>query len=309
VVLVAVAAALAAACLFAGAAVLQQLASRRTVAREPDRLTGYLPVVRVVTKLLHEPLWLLGWGVNLLGFLVQAGALHLGSVALVQPVLTTQLLFALSFTALVTHRSPSGRDWLAVAALCAGVVVFLSVRGAAPLGDGGSRGSVLGVLTVAAVAVLATVVLARGREPVAHAAVLGVGAGICFAVSAVLMTLTTADLLERGVAATATDWPGYALAVSTALGLLLGQQAYAVGSLPVAVAAMAVTNPVVSYVLGILAFDVAVPGGWGAGAAVLASGLLLAAGATGLASSPTITHDAAQRPAQLAALRPCEDCG
>src|SRR4051794_7003934 len=77
-------------CLSAGAGVLQRLPRGRAGAGAPDGLTGSLPGGGVVTKLLHEPLWLLGWGVNLLGFLVQAGALHLGSVALVQPVLTTQ---------------------------------------------------------------------------------------------------------------------------------------------------------------------------------------------------------------------------
>jgi len=173
VIVVAVVAALVAACFFAGAAVLQQLASRRAAVLATRRGAGavaeYLPVVGGVPTLLRQPLWLLGWAINLLGFLAQAGALHVGSVALVQPLITTQLLFTLAFTALVTRRSPLARDWLAVAAMCAGVVVFLSVRGGAPLGSGADRGAVLGVLAVAAVAVLATVVLARGRDATASA--------------------------------------------------------------------------------------------------------------------------------------------
>ena len=117
-----------------------------------------------------------------------------------------------------------------------------------------------------------------------------VGAGICFAMSAVFITLTTDSLLHRGVAATATDWVGYALAVSTLAGLLLGQDAFAAGSLPTAVAAMTITNPIASYLAGVFAFDVRPPTSPGALAGVAAAGALIAGGVIVLAHSPTV-HD------------------
>jgi drug/metabolite transporter (DMT)-like permease len=287
-----------AAFLFALSATLQQRASRQVVAdgghraaESHGRVTSYLPVLLLVRRLLNQPLWLLGWVTNLLGFLIQALALHLGSVALVQPLLTTQLLFTLPLFALLTRQRPLARDWLAVASMCAGVVVFLSVRGAAPTDGAAHRPLVLVALAFSAIAVVLTIALAQGREPTVHAAIIGVGAGICFAVSAVFIKLTTTDLIDRGVLATALDWPGYALALSTIAGLLLGQQAYAAGSLPVAVAAMSVTNPLISYLIGILAFHVRPPTGPGTLAAVAASGLLLFLGAVGLAHSPAIRHD------------------
>jgi drug/metabolite transporter (DMT)-like permease len=294
-------AALRAALLFATSATFQQHASRTVVAdgshrpgEHHGRLTRALPVLLLVRRLLHQPIWLVGWGTNLLGFLTQALALHLGSVALVQPLLTTQLLFTLPLTSLWSRHRPLGRDWLAVASMCAGVVVFLSVRGAAPTDGAAQRSAVLLAIALSAVAVLVTVLLAQGREPTVHAAVIGVGAGTCFAVSAVLIKLTTTDLVDRGVLATALDWPGYTLAVSTAAGLLLGQQAYAAGSLPVAIAAMSTTNPLVSYLIGIMAFHVHPPTGAGALAAVAASGLLLFLGAVGLAHSPAIRKDVSE---------------
>jgi hypothetical protein len=81
------------------------------------------------------------------------------------------------------------------------------------------------------------------------------------------------------------------VAVATTLGVLLAQQAYAAGSLAVAVAAMTVTNPIVSYLLGLLTFDVPPPTGVGTLAAVVVSLLLLALGAVGLAHSPTVRRD------------------
>jgi len=296
-----------AAFLFAASAVLQQRASRRAIAERHDRgsrsrLTRYLPVLLLVRRLLGHPLWLLGWLTNLLGFLAQALALHFGSVALVQPLLITQLLFTLALVSLGSRRKPLTRDWLSVLSMCAGVVIFLSVRGAAPVEGAAERSEVLLALTAAAVAVFAIVVFAQGREPTVHAATIGAAAGICFAVSAVLIKLTTTDLLVNGVLATALDWPGYALAISTAIGLLLGQQAYAAASLAVAVAAMSVTNPLVSYLIGVLAFHVHVPTDAGTLAAVAASLLLLFLGAVGLAHSPAIRHDVT--PAALEVSRP-----
>ncbi|NYJ07143.1 DMT family transporter [Petropleomorpha daqingensis] len=287
-----------AAFLFAASAVLQQRASRGAIAERHDhgghsQLTRYLPVLLLVRRLLGHPLWLIGWLTNLFGFLAQALALHFGSVALVQPLLTTQLLFTLALVSLGSRRRPLTRDWLSVLSMCAGVAIFLSVRGAAPVEGAAQRSEVLLALTASAVVVFAIVVFAQGREPTVHAATIGVAAGICFAVSAVLIKLTTTDLLDRGVLATALDWPGYALAVSTAIGLLLGQQAYAAASLPVAVAAMSVTNPLVSYLIGVLAFHVHLPTDPGTLVAVAVSLLLLFLGAVGLAHSPAIRQDVA----------------
>jgi len=46
---------------------------------------------RLFGRLIHQPLWLAGCLINLVGFFVQAAALHFGSIGLVQPLLVTQL--------------------------------------------------------------------------------------------------------------------------------------------------------------------------------------------------------------------------
>jgi drug/metabolite transporter (DMT)-like permease len=83
-----VAAALGAACSFAIAAVLQQRATR-TVPREDSMQIGLL------LQLLRRPLWLVGVAAMLAGYGLQALALTLGPVALVQPIVVTKLAFAL----------------------------------------------------------------------------------------------------------------------------------------------------------------------------------------------------------------------
>jgi hypothetical protein len=102
------------------------------------------------------------------------------------------------------------------------------------------------------------------------------------------MKLTTDDLLHRGVTATALDWPGYCLAISTLTGLLLEQGAFATGSLSAAVAAMTITNPVASYLLGVLAFRVVPPSSPGALAGLAGAGALLIIGVAALSRTPTV---------------------
>jgi hypothetical protein len=115
----------------------------------------------------------------------------------------------------------------------------------------------------------------------------GITAGLCHAMNAVFIKMTTADLLGAGVGGTAVDWPGYTLAISTLGGLLLGQLAFASGALPPAVAAISVTNPVASVAVGLLAFDAPIPSSPAALAAIAASGALIATGITGLANAPS----------------------
>ncbi len=307
-----------AAFMFAASAALQQVAAHRTASRaaaakEPAMTasarhwTTWLPVVTLLHRLVRDRIWLFGWLTNLAGFFVQAAALHFGSISVVQPLLVAQLLFALPLGTMLSHRRMLRRDWLGAASVCAGLIVLLSVRGAAPDSGDPSRPHVL--LATAAAIVLVVGLVAAGRraqeQPQVRAALVSVAAGICFCMSAVFITLTTGDLIHRGVGATATDWPGYALAASTLLGLLLEQDAFAAGSLPTAVAAMTITNPVASYLAGVFVFDGMAPETPGALAGVASAGLLVIVGVIALAQSPNVHDEYA--PTDAAAERPAGD--
>jgi drug/metabolite transporter (DMT)-like permease len=300
-----------AAFLFATSASMQQRAAHLAAAEpHPDggdgpvgQITRALPLLLFLRKLVRNPIWLFGWVTNLVGFMFQGAALHLGSVALVQPLIATQLLFALPLGSIWSRCRPTRRDWLAATAIVGGIAVFLAVRGAAPLEGSPDRPKVVIAALSAAILVGLLVAAAAGRRPPVHAALVAVAAGLCFAISAVLMKLTAEDLVQRGVAATARDWVGYALAISTLTGLLLGQEAFAAGSLPTAVSAMTITNPLASYLVGVLAFDVAPPTSPGTLAAVAGAGLLLLVGTIGLAHSPTVQRELAQDAKRQAEVR------
>ncbi len=294
---------LAAAFLFAFAASLQQHEANkanRAIQHErhqttlplPDqanqRRPGWAYLIALAGLLVRSKLWRAGWAINLAGFLAQAAALYLGSVAIVQPLLVTQLIFALPLTTWRSRRWPSKRDWLSGAAICGGIALFLITFGSSSLGGEADRDRIILAGVASAVAIVLLVRMSTRRSPLVQAALLSVGAGLALAFSAVLMKLTAEDLVQSGVAATAVDWPGYTLAASALTGVVLGQWAFATGSLPTAVATMTITNPLASYLIGILGFRVdPMTSPPRAVAAVVAAALIIV-GVVGLARSSIV---------------------
>jgi len=273
--------ALAAAFLFALSAFMQQRAARTVVGTDAASLRDASGVTRLLCRLLRSRVWLAGWLTNLGGVGTQAVALKLGSVAAVQPLMATQLLFVLSLASGEQRRWPSRRDWLSALAVCAGLVLLV-MADASSLTAQPHRNRVF-MATVCVVSLV--VVLRQLSRHVFPSLLVGVAAGLCHALNAVYLKLTVEDLYHGGAAGTVFDWPVYGLAATALSGMLLVQIAFASGPLPPAVAAVSVTNPVASFVLGILAFDAPAPRDPAVLSTIAVSGLLTALGIVGLANA------------------------
>ncbi len=239
--------ALAAALLFSLGTVLQaQVASQAS--EEEARGAGFL------LQLARKPRWLAGIAADAAGFVAQAGALAVGRLVVVQPMLATSVVFALPLGAKLGGRRVSRRDLLAAAAVTAGLGAFLVV--ADPTGgvDNPPAKEWIASFAVCGVAAAALAVVARGRSPVHRAALLGIAAGILFALSAAL-TKATVDLLDDGVLAVFEDWHVYALVVVGYVSTMLAQASLQTGALAPAVATQMSVDPIASVLLGVLAFD------------------------------------------------------
>lgn len=270
--------------LFALSAYFQQRAARKTRRRGNGVAAA---AVALMSTLVRDPMWLQGWAFNLAGFGVQALALHIGSVVTVQPMLATQLLFALPMASFEQRTRPRFTDWVGALALCAGLVVLVVVVQARPLAGEPDRVRILLAALAVVAAIVVLIPMASRIGSGALVLVAGACAGCCFAMTAVFLKLTTDDLVNHGVGYTARDWVGYALACSTLVGLVLGQGAFANGPLPWAVATRETANPVASYAIGVLAFPVALPTDAGSMVGLGLAGALVAAGAVALAHSPS----------------------
>jgi hypothetical protein len=274
---------LAAAFLFALSAFLQQRAARAAVG-DTSTLRDASGVMRLLGRLVRNRTWLVGWITNLCGVGTQAAALKVGSVAAVQPLMASQLLFVLTLASGEQRRWPSTRDWLSALAVCAGLVLLLTAD-ASSLGGAPHRHRVLMATACMVGLIVVLRQLSRHTFPWLAGPLVGVAAGLCHALNAVYLKLTVEDVYHGGAAATLFDWPVYALVLTAVSGMLLVQIAFASGPLPPAIAAMSVTNPVASFVLGILAFDAPAPRGPGVLSAIAVSGVLIAVGIVGLANA------------------------
>src|SRR5689334_2302138 len=92
--------------------------------------------VGFVAHLLVSPVWLLGAAVTAVGGVLQAIALHFGTLAGVQALTTSSLIIALPFGAWLTGQQITRPVVLAAAAVMVGIVLFVAVG--SPQGGSGS---------------------------------------------------------------------------------------------------------------------------------------------------------------------------
>ena len=82
---------------------------------------------RFVRYLMSNPMWLFGWVALAGSFLFQALALHNGQMSVVQPLLVTELVFALVLRRLWIHQQIRDVTWWAAAVTCGSLALFVAV--------------------------------------------------------------------------------------------------------------------------------------------------------------------------------------
>jgi drug/metabolite transporter (DMT)-like permease len=245
---------------------------------------------KALGRMARDRVWFAGWGLGTLAFFVQAVALNLGSVSVVQTLQVTTLIFTLPLSAIGQPVRPRLRDWVGAGTIAVGLGLFLAVRGVEGNASEAHRGRLALVLLALLGAVLLLAAAGALRAGPLRATLLASAAGVSLAATASLIKLTSDDLVHHGVLYTATDWPGYALAVGTGVGVVLQQLAFTSGRLPVAATALTIANPVIGTLLAVVGFDEALPGSAG-GLAVLAAGAACVVGGVSvLAHSPLLAE-------------------
>jgi drug/metabolite transporter (DMT)-like permease len=254
---------------------------------------------RALRRMARERVWFLGWALGTTAFFVQAAALNLGSVSVVQSLQVTTLIFTLPLAGIGSSVRPRLRDWLGAGTIAVGLAVFLAVRGVAPGASHAHRGRLLLLLVALAGLVVVLALAGALRSGPIRATLLASAAGVSLAATASMIKLTSNDLVHHGVIYTATDWPGYALALGTATGVVLQQLAFASGRLPVAATAMTIANPLIGTVLAVIGFNEPMPRTAGGLAGLAIGGALVCVGVYVLAHSPLLAEPLPP-PAELA---------
>ena len=214
---------------------------------------------RLLVRLARQPAWLLGIAAMIGGFIFQITALRYGDLALVQPILAAELLFVFGYLAIAGSRRVTGRDWLAAAAMSAGLGVFL--RLAAPSGGrlhaSGSSWLLAGLVTAGVVVAALAVASGLGRRPGAprgrRAAVLGAATGISWGFMAAVIKELSSHL-GGGPGAIVSAWSLYVLLAAGAVTMLLASHALAAGPLAASQPGFTILDPLAASLLGVFLF-------------------------------------------------------
>jgi drug/metabolite transporter (DMT)-like permease len=228
-------------------------ASASQLARRDESTVGAWG--RFARATLTHPLWLGAIAADAIGFTLQVIALHLGALALVQPLLISGLLFALILRSRAGHGT-SRREIIWGFVLTGALGAFLLVAGVSnPSKPHGGVNHWPAIIAVVAAALLAgiCILIGRTRSGSPAAALLGVAVGISYAATAALLKSVT-NIALRGPVPVLTSWQLYAVIASGAAGLMLNQVAFRAGPLTASLPAIATVDPLISIALGIIIF-------------------------------------------------------
>jgi drug/metabolite transporter (DMT)-like permease len=212
--------------------------------------------VRIFTDLLGKPRWLLGIACMVAGYVLAAWSIGHLELTLVEPLLTTYLVWALVL-AVPLSRQPVKLTEVAGALILIGGVTLLSVtRSTKPVGL--SFGSFSHWYAAAIIAGIAFIAVRAGQHRRGHmrATLTGLGAGLVFGIQDALTRQTLQILQGKSHSFTMlfTSWPAYALVGAGIVGLWLTQNAFSAGPLRASLPAVAAGEPVAGIALGIVVF-------------------------------------------------------
>jgi drug/metabolite transporter (DMT)-like permease len=227
--------------------VLQQHAAQA----EPD--SRFLSL-RLILDLLRTPRWLAGIASMIAGQVLAAWSIGNLSLAFVEPLLTTNLVFALVLAVPIAKAKLRFWEIFGAAVLCTGVALLSASRSAKPIGL--SFGSVSHWPAAALIAGIAFLAVQAGRRHPGRtrAMLTGTAAGLVFGIQDALTRQTLGILQSNGPGAMFITWAPYALVGAGAIGIWLMQSAFSAGPLPESLPAISAGEPVVGMLLGVLVF-------------------------------------------------------
>ncbi|MCX4232494.1 DMT family transporter [Streptomyces ortus] len=205
---------------------------------------------RLLLDLVKVPRWLGGIGFMAVGMVLGAVALAHGEVSLVEPLLATNLLFALVLSRRQT-RQPLGRQgWGGLLLLAGGVTAFIVAgqpRGGDAISDPVRHWLIVGVMV--GLALLLTAYAKRTR--LSSGPALGVAAGLLYGVQDAFTRVSGQRFSDGGWVALATGWQVYAVVALGITGLVLVQSAFETAPLRMSLPALTAAQPLAGIVCGV----------------------------------------------------------
>ncbi|MDD7963847.1 DMT family transporter [Actinomycetospora lemnae] len=262
------------------------LVLQRKAAQDSARARGVS--AGTLRDMVQRPAWLVGTAIFAVAVALQATALSIGSIALVQPVLVMELPFTLLLGWLVLGGALRRREWIAVAIMSIGLVVLLVTLQPSG-GDALGAGTLVWILgTIVTLGLLGlTSSIAKRSRPVGRAAWYGIAAGIGSGFVAVIVKAMSEALIRDGGVGVLTTWQSYLLIPVAPAAFLTLQHALRAGRLLASQPGLILGNPLLSSIWGIGLLGEEINGG-AALLGGLAGAVLMVVGVFLLSRSPLL---------------------
>ena len=276
-------AAVAAGLCLATAGVLQQ----RSASRRPSDERMSLTLMR---RLVADRTWLLGICAAVLSYGFQAVALTFGPLTLVQPLVVSELLFAVPVSVRLRDLRLRKRDWLAVGSVVAGLAVGIVAA------DPQEGNPIQPIVTWAPalggvfLLVIASLFAAKRIEGPGKASAFALAGACTMGLQSALYAATLA-FLRKELWGVFLHWETYALIVASLVGMFLIQNAFQSGPLAASTPLIDSVLPLVAIALGVGLFGESIRATWwGLGGAALGL-VLLIVGIVALDTSPVVRKE------------------
>ncbi|MFC5670732.1 DMT family transporter [Streptomyces incanus] len=206
---------------------------------------------RLLLDLVKVPRWLGGMALMVTGMALGAAALGHGELSLVEPLLATNLLFALALSRHQTGRPLGRQGWAGLALLAGGVTAFVVAgqpTGSHVLTDPLRQWLIIG--GVVGLAMLLTGCAKRSRLTVGPI-LLALAAGLLYGVQDALTRVSGQRFTAEGFAGLLSGWQPYAVLALGVTGLVLVQSAFETAPLRMSLPALTTAQPLAGIACGV----------------------------------------------------------
>ena len=208
----------------------------------------------ILTDLLRKPRWLLGIACMIAGYLLVAWSIDHLELTLVEPLLTTYLIWALVLAVPISRQPVKVGEVTGALILIGGVTLISLTRSTTPVGlSFGSLSHWYAAAIIAGVAFVA-VLIGHRRQGQVRATLTGTAAGLVFGVQDALTRQTLESLQGNSWTVLFSTWSAYALVGAGILGIWLMQNAFSAAPLHASLPAIAAGEPLAGIALGIVVF-------------------------------------------------------
>lgn len=210
--------------------------------------------VSLIARLVRNRRWLAGIAALVIGDLLSAWTLGHLDLSVIEPLLTTNLIFALVLAVPLTGSRLCRSDVAGALLLCAGVAALSATRSVrSPAESFGSFSHWPAAGVIGAIAVV-LVQLGRRRPNSLRATLTGTASGLVLGIADACTRRSVQILDGHDPAHLLSSWPGYTTIAVSIAGLWLMQNAFNAGPLTASLPAVTAAEPAAGMVLGVIVF-------------------------------------------------------